>query len=503
MLGRFFTRATPTESGKKGSAERAATTVIDKDDGKKKKDDGKKKKKKEDVDDDVALPETPFHGGGGFAAMMPGLPSAALPNRPLPVEAPSAAPPAAAAAAVTRWVGPLSATMVAAIGGGCPRSLPMVPGPQIFKCDKALDVAQYPCEWYAVKCLEYFTDAAAVAARERGYVKFLMKHCERMWLVLREDSEPVLVFHKLRALMPHGKAATRVTVVEHVSANMQQEIAVEEGPNAAPVSTWRVQIPRSAAQRAVKAGLLTQEVLDDSAQVINTAGHDIVQVDTTTTEDELTRMCAMACDGSSSIKLCARIPYAAVTTSVYAETQFSVRQRFIKGKARADSALSAYKLASYLTSEGCYAYSGGSDVHVMVDEADEKAKVKAKLSAHAVWKDFLPDDTHPFVDDAQTAWASEKKPPPPPALETVDTVAKTYVLAEGEEFVVVRAREPLPKNAAVLINAIPGLVYVATRTARLAFAKAKIDEGRTNARYIINGRVLFTQRAKEWTADNV
>jgi hypothetical protein len=43
---------------------------------------------------------------------------------------------------------------------------------------------------------------------------------------------------------------------------------------------------------------------------------------------------------------------------------------------------------------------------------------------------------------------------------------------------------------------------VAKRSERLAFAKAKVDESRQMTRYNVSGRVLFAQRAKEWTADN-
>jgi hypothetical protein len=504
MFKSFFARSTPTavasevSVGKKSSTERDVALSVEKDTTKKKK---KSKKPDGGSDEDAVRDTTP---PGGFSALAAQAPAA--PSRPL--DGQLAVSQGSDSNEQQKIDGPkkitLSATAAAKIG--CPRNLMMVPGPKVHKNERQLDVSKYPQQWYAIRCCEFFTDARACAARERGYIKSLMKYAEAMHLVLREDAEPVLVFRHFRALMPHGRAESRIRVIEHVAAEAEVAVGMvledEAGGVSALGETWRLQLPRAVAQKAVDAGLINGDSFEDRKLLCKVAGHEVVQLDVQMTEKMMEKMVDMARSGE---KLFAATPYVAVTTSTYAEKQLCVKQKFFEEKkGRADCELSAFKLASYLCGIGYCAYAGGTDVHVIVKVAGEKQKLKEHLRGHSLWQQYLPSqEWAQFTDDVQSnAWVGETKPPPPPPAAVADSVANTFVLQEGEEFVVVRSREPLPKQVAELVNAIPGLTFVAKRSERLAFAKAKVDESRQMTRYNVSGRVLFAQRAKEWTADN-
>jgi hypothetical protein len=234
-------------------------------------------------------------------------------------------------------------------------------------------------------------------------------------------------------------------------------------------------------------------------KVVAASGQVIVQMDVSVSEKDLVAIKELVVSLGETFT---PFPYEAVTTSAHAERQFVVKQRFFEEKkTRADCQLSAFKLAAFVAVQGCCAYVAGTDVHVLADNAADKVKVKTLLRADDVWSKYLPvADWAQLGDDVPTAWSEGTVFKP---KTTATPVVPTSGLAGDEEYVVVKARTPFPKDVEKMVNAIePGLVFAFVKSANLAYAKVKIDESRTEQRHVIHGRVLFVRRAKDWAADN-
>lgn len=239
-------------------------------------------------------------------------------------------------------------------------------------------------EFWGLKAQDFWTSEHAAAYNERHYVRRAMRHARQVFLVIRDSTEPIIVFQDIDLSRTPTNAECKITLLRFVERPRAKDVMLamaqrcivrdQDAKELYRVVTSPREWERLTAYVKEIDAMKGLDMTLVDVKTLKTAG-DVIEGDVllTDAEADTLRQLAAQTTGSATPMLTVSMVPAKVVTALSAEeskTALTVLSKYSPGSSFPDKFLSAVKLASAMWLKKIPARPCGADVRVFANGDD-------------------------------------------------------------------------------------------------------------------------------------